>query len=164
MSIETINAWAQFAAALGVIGSLFYLAAQVRQNARSSQAVVVDSLARSMHDLALAIAQDAELLRVLTVILPNWDAATEMDKARAFSFILGYFKLFENAWFQMRKGMLERDQWQGYEAFLRMVYGMPSVKKWWSMRRSFFAPGFVDYVEQLKTRPEVPTFSEIIRS
>jgi hypothetical protein len=45
-----------------------------------------------------------------------------------------------------------------------MVCDMPSVKKWWSMRRSFFAPGFADYVEQFKTRPEVPTFSEIIRS
>jgi hypothetical protein len=147
-----------------MIGSLFYLAAQVLQNTRSSRALVVDSLARSMHDLAFAIAQDAELLRVLTVILPNWDASTEMEKARASSFILGYFKLFENAWFQMRKGMLERDQWQGYEVFLRMVCDMPSVKKWWPLRRSFFAPGFVDYVEQFKTRPEVPTFSEIIRS
>jgi hypothetical protein len=164
MSIEIINAWAQFVAALGVIGSLFYLAAQVRQSSRSSQALVVDSLARSMHDLAFAIAKDTELLRVLTEILPNWDASTEMDKARASSLILGYFKLFENAWFQMRKGMLEHDQWQGYEAFLRMVYDMPSVKKWWSMRRSFFAPGFADYVEQIKTRTDVRTFNEIIRS
>ena len=164
MSIETINAWAQLLAAIGVIGSLFYLAAQVRQNTRSSRALVVDSLARSMHDLALAIAQDNELLRVLTVILPNWDASTEMEKARASSFILGYFKLFENAWFQMRKGMLEPDLWQGYEAFLRIVYDMPSVKKWWSMRRSFFAPGFADYVEQIKTRADVLTFSEMIRS
>jgi hypothetical protein len=117
MSIEIINAWAQFVAALGVIGSLFYLAAQVRQSSRSSQALVVDSLARSMHDLAFAIAKDTELLRVLTEILPNWDASTEMDKARASSLILGYFKLFENAWFQMRKGMLEHDQWQGTRHF-----------------------------------------------
>jgi len=65
---------------------------------------------------------------------------------RAASFLLGYFKLFENAWFQMRKGTLERDQWQGYDAFLRTVLGQPAVKPWWQMRRTFFAPGFREYV------------------
>jgi hypothetical protein len=51
--VETINVWAQLIASIGVIVSLFYVAAQVRQNTRSSRAIVVDSLARSMHDLAI---------------------------------------------------------------------------------------------------------------
>ena len=49
MNVETINVWAQLIASIGVIVSLFYVAAQVRQNTRSSRAIVVDSLARSMH-------------------------------------------------------------------------------------------------------------------
>jgi hypothetical protein len=52
MSMETINVWAQLIASIGVIISLFYLAAQVRQNTRSARAIVADSLAKSMHDLA----------------------------------------------------------------------------------------------------------------
>ena len=52
MNVETINVWAQLIASVGVIASLFYLAVQVRQNTRSSRAIVVDSLARSMHDCA----------------------------------------------------------------------------------------------------------------
>jgi hypothetical protein len=47
MSMETINVWAQLIASIGVIISLFYLAAQVRQNTRSARAIVVDSLAKS---------------------------------------------------------------------------------------------------------------------
>ena len=86
MNIELINAWAQLIAAVGVIASLFYLAAQVRQNTRSSRAVVVDGLARSMHDLAITIAQNDELLRGLTHVLPNWASATETERARASSF------------------------------------------------------------------------------
>ena len=56
MNLETINILAQLMASIGVIISLFYLAAQVRQNTRSSRALVVDSLARSMHDLAFEMA------------------------------------------------------------------------------------------------------------
>ena len=49
--MEVVNAIAQLIAAVGVIVSLFYLAAQVRQNTRSMRAVVVDSLAHSLVDL-----------------------------------------------------------------------------------------------------------------
>ena len=144
MNLEAINTWAQLIASAGVIGSLFYLAAQVRQNTRSSRAVVVDSLATSMHDLAFAMAQNDQLLKSVTVTLHDWNGATEIERARAASFMLGYFKLFENAWFQMRKGTLERDQWHGYDAFMRTVIMQPAVKHWWQMRRQFFAVCFRD--------------------
>ena len=58
MNVETINVWAQLIASIGVIISLFYVAAQVRRNTRSSRAIVVDSLARSMHDLAIEMGQN----------------------------------------------------------------------------------------------------------
>jgi len=37
MGVQTVNLWAQLIASLGVIGSLFYLAAQVRQDTRVYQ-------------------------------------------------------------------------------------------------------------------------------
>ena len=42
VKLEAVNALAQLIAAIGVIVSLFYLAAQIRQNTRSMRAVVVD--------------------------------------------------------------------------------------------------------------------------
>ena len=163
MNVETINVLAQLIASIGVIISLFYLAAQVRQNTRSSRALVVDSLARSMHDLAFEMAQSDQLLKTATT-LKDWKNATELERARAASFMLGYFKLFENAWFQMRQGTLERDQWEGYDAFLRSVWSEPAVKTWWTMRRMFFAPGFRKYVEDCKEAPSTPTLSELVQS
>jgi hypothetical protein len=121
MSVETINAWAQLVASAGVIGSLFYLAAQVRQNTRSSRAVVVDSLARSMHDLAFAMAQNDNLLRIVTTTLHDWDGATETEKARAASFLLGYFKLFENAWSKCAK-----ERWSAINGRGTMGFSGPS--------------------------------------
>lgn len=161
--METINVWAQLIASIGVIVSLFYLAVQVRQNTRSSRAIVVDSLARSMHDLAFEMAQNDQLLMTATM-LRDWSSASELERARCAAFMRGYFKLFENGWFQMRKGTLERDQWEGYDAFLRTVWMHPTVKTWWSMRRTFFAPGFREYVENLKDSPSVPSFGELAQT
>jgi hypothetical protein len=163
MNVETINVWAQLIASVGVIVSLFYVAAQVRQNTRSSRAIVVDSLARSMHDLAFEMAQSDQLLTTATM-LKDWSSASELERARYASFMLGYFKLFENAWFQMRQGTLEHDQWEGYDAFLRSVWTVATVKTWWSMRRSFFAPGFRSYVENLQDAPGVPSLNQLTRT
>ena len=164
MNVETLSAWAQLIASIGVILSLFYLAAQVRQNTRSSRAIVVDSLANSMHDLAFEMAKNDQLLKIITTTLQDWEGATELERARAASFMLGYFKLFENAWFQMRKGMLEQDQWEGYDAFLRTVWTQPAVKTWWSMRRTFFAPGFRNYVESVEQASGAPTINDLVQA
>jgi len=51
VNLETISAIAQIVAAIGVIASLFYLAAQIRQNTRSQRAVVVDALTRGIADI-----------------------------------------------------------------------------------------------------------------
>ena len=50
-----------------------------------------------MHDLAFEIAQNDQLLKLATTSLQDWNRATELERARFASFILGYFKLFENA-------------------------------------------------------------------
>ena len=163
MNLETINVWGQLIASLGVIVSLFYVAAQVRQNTRSARAVVVDSLARSMHDLAIQMAQNDQLLMTASM-LKDWSSASEMERARYASFMLGYIKLFENGWFQMRQGTLEAEQWEGYDAFLRSVWMVPTVKTWWSMRRTFFAAGFRNYVENLKEASDVPSLTQLTRT
>jgi hypothetical protein len=63
VKLEAVNALAQLIAAIGVIVSLFYLAAQIRQNTRSMRAVVVDSLADSLVDLLGLHAQNPQSLR-----------------------------------------------------------------------------------------------------
>jgi len=62
VNLETVNAVAQLIAAVGVIASLFYLAAQIRQNTRSMRAMVVGSLAQSIADLIRSMPQDRELM------------------------------------------------------------------------------------------------------
>ena len=48
VSLEMTNSIAQIVAAIGVIASLFYLGAQIRQNTKSQRSIVVDSLTSSL--------------------------------------------------------------------------------------------------------------------
>ena len=128
VKLEAVNALAQLIAAIGVIVSLFYLAAQIRQNTRTARVVVVDSLAHSLVDLLGPHAQNPESLRAFSVVTENWNAASDEDRAHTLPLIFALFKLFENAWFQQRQGTLDRQQWDGWDAYIRIYFHRLGVK------------------------------------
>ena len=161
MSLETINSIAHIVAALGVIASLFYLGAQIRQNTRSQRAVVVDALTRGIADILSG--QTPEIMRSFVRVVENLESASEDDRLRALPQLFALFKLFENAWFQQRQGTLDREQWQGWDAYIRTYYHRPGVKSWWLMRRAAFAPGFRDYLESSEPIGEMTKLSELIQ-
>ena len=82
---------------------------------------------------------------------------------RALPLLFSTFKLFENAWFQQRQGTLEPQQWEGWDAYIRMYYHRPGVKVWWRMRRAAFAAGFRDYIEKSEPITELPPVGQLIR-
>ena len=163
MKLEAVNAIAQLIAAIGVIVSLFYLAAQIRQNTRSMRAVVVDSLAHSLVDLLGPHAQNPQSLRAFSVVTENWNGASDEDRARTLPLIFALFKLFENAWFQQRQGTLDRQQWAGWDAYIRIYYHRLGVKTWWTMRRAAFAEGFRNYLEKSQPVEDLTPISQLIR-
>ena len=162
MNLETISAIAQIVAAIGVIASLFYLAAQIRQNTRSQRAVVVDALTRGIADILSG--QTPETLRCFARVMENLESASEEDRLRALPQFFALFKLFENAWFQQRQGTLDREQWQGWDAYIRTYYHHPGIKSWWLMRRAAFAPGFRDYLEATKPTSDMTSLTQLIQA
>ena len=163
MNLETLSAIAQLVAAIGVIASLFYLAAQIRQNTRSQRSVVVDSLTSSLIALLGPQAADPSQMRAFASAVEDWHGATEEDRMRAVSLLFITFKLFENAWFQQRQGTLEPEQWEGWDLHMRVYYHRPGVKTWWADRRTMFAHGFRNYIEATKPVSGVSPLSQLIR-
>jgi len=163
VKLELLNAFAQLIAAIGVIASLFYLAVQIRQNTRSQRSIVVDSLTGSLIALLGPQATDPALTRAFAAAVEDWHAATEEDRLRAIALLLMLFKLCENAWFQQRQGTLDREQWQGWDLYIRAYYHRPGVKSWWSLRRGMFAAGFRDYLEATEPIAEAVPLTELIR-
>jgi hypothetical protein len=82
---------------------------------------------------------------------------------RALPLLFSTFKLFENAWFQQRQHTLDAQQWEGWDAYIRMYYHRPGVKTWWLMQRAAFAAGFRDYLESSEPIKDLPPISELIR-
>jgi hypothetical protein len=163
VSLETLNSIAQIVAAIGVIASLFYLAAQIRQNTKSQRSVVVDSLTTSLIALLVPQSADPKLMRSFAAAIDDWYGASEEDRARAVSTLFLTFKVFENAWFQQQQGTLEREQWEAWDLHIRGYYHRPGVQIWWADRGGIFAAGFRKYLEATKPVTGLSPLSQLIR-
>jgi hypothetical protein len=161
VSLETINSIAQIVAAIGVIASLFYLAAQIRQNTRSMRAMVVDALTRGIADILSG--QTPDVVRSLARVVEDLESASEEDRLRVLPQFFALFKLFENAWFQERQRTLDPEQWRGWDAYIRSYYHRPGVKSWWLMRRAAFAPGFRDYLEGTEPVSDMTPLTQLLQ-
>jgi hypothetical protein len=163
VNLETINALAQLIAAIGVIASLFYLAAQIRQNTRSMRAIVVDSLAKSISDVIRPAAEVPELMRAVHDVAEDYHNASKEDLLRSLPLLFSLFKLFENAWFQHCQGTLDPGQWQGWDAYIRMYFHRPGIQDWWQLRRAAFAPGFCNYLQNTTPVSDLQSAAQLIR-
>jgi hypothetical protein len=112
---EAVNAIAQLIAAIGVIVSLFYLAAQIRQNTRSTRAVVVDSLTRALVELLGQQTQRPELIRSFSAMTESWHGATGIAREPCPSFSqLSSFS-------RMRRSSSAKTPWIGSDGKVGML-------------------------------------------
>ncbi len=153
MDLETLATVAQIGGSFTVVISIVGLIVTIRQQAKFQKALVVDSLAAAITAINIPNTESAELGIALSTACADWKAATREQRVMAHFFLFSFFKLLENAWYQQRSGVLDREQWIGWDQMLRKYFHAPGVKTiWWPNRRHTYSPLFQEYLEQ--TRPD----------
>jgi hypothetical protein len=151
MNWEAIQAVAESVGAVGVIGSLAYLAAQVRHNTRALHATANQDLVTSYNQL-LEFAKTeygAGIYHgVFTGPAPDW-TVTEFTAER--TLVDQGLRVFEQAYLQQRAGMLQEQVWQGWEETIRLAANVPAVLRYWTQLRTQLSPGFVSFIEGCQT-------------
>jgi hypothetical protein len=151
MNWEAIQAVAESVGAVGVVGSLVYLGAQVRHNTRALQATANQDLVTSYNQLVEFAKTEygAGIYHaVFTTPPPDWTTAeftaerTLVDQA---------LRVFEQAYLQQRAGLLQEEVWQGWEETIRLAANVPAALRYWTQMKAQLSPGFVSFIEGCQT-------------
>ena len=147
MSLSEFADIASVVAALAVVLTLPVLIISIRQNTKAQRAIVVDNLAAGIANINVPLTQDPAIGAALQATAQDWHSATREQRIRAHYFYYSIFKLYENAWYQMRAGILEPDVWEGWAANLVKSYHLPGVRDvWWPARQHSYTKAFRDYL------------------
>ncbi len=79
MNTERLNAWLTLGANIGVILGLLFLAYEINQSTRATEAAASDSVVDGFNTLALSIIEDPDVARIFYVGMHNPELLTDVE-------------------------------------------------------------------------------------
>ena len=147
MTLEALANIGEIIGALGVIVSLLYVAAQVRQNTAAQHmetyAQAVDRIGR----LQAEVSRDDELLRAWSRGMQDPDSLTPVQRLRMNWSLYAAFGDMEFLYVAARKSSLPDEIWERWSATLDWWVAMPGVQAWWSSLPTRFERSFTEHID-----------------
>jgi hypothetical protein len=139
MGWDAISVVGQLIGAVGVIASLGYLAAQIRQNTRAVRGASEFEAMNQYTSLYDCLVQTPELLEFvvraqdpalrLTDLTPEERVRMGIFARTVFLRLQAHFKLFQN-------GLIDRDGWENWRSYGRGFLEPPVLAEWWEGERT----------------------------
>ncbi len=147
MNWQAIGAVGEILGAVGVIATLGYLAAQIRQNTRSSREAASRASFDTVTRINLLLVENPE---VADLAIRGRSGLGDFDGAEALRFtylMMSTFLMYQDMYFHARRSEIEPHLWHTTEAGFEPVLRSPGMWSWWESNQWRFAPEFVEYVE-----------------
>jgi len=147
MSMSELADLASVIAAIAVVLTIPVLIISIRQNTKAQRAIVVDNLATGIANINVPLTSDPQIGAAVLAATRDWRAATREQRIVAHYFLYSLFKLHENAWYQMKAGILEPHIWEGWAANIIKLYHTQGIQDvWWPARQTSFNKEFCDFL------------------
>jgi hypothetical protein len=155
MDLDQLGNLGEFVSGVAVVASLIYVAIQIRQNTRATQAATLQEVSRDMREQF----SPKPIVHEASRKISGGEKLTFEERWAWNQYTMNTFRMYENQWFQHRRGALDAQLFRGYQNHIYFTMELPGIKAFWeNAKNAFFHPQFVIHVEELlKTRPDLPT-------
>jgi hypothetical protein len=149
MNWEAVSATGEILGSLAVIGSIFYLALQVRHAAAVAKASTQQSAAQMSIDSLMATL-DSQILSTASRKASNEEELNPEELSNYIRWVWVRMRVAENAFYQYRQGLLDSDAWLGHSATILAHVGSGSVAEpYWARVSLSYSGSFRDEVERV---------------
>lgn len=154
MNWEAIAAIGQVLGALGVIASLLYLAAQVRQTNRTSAVAAKLASTQQLTNFVDDLIGHPELMELWLKGRKDLSSLSELEHFRFSNMCLKAFWFFSTAEYQLRTGALDDENWVEFYSVIQFWLEGAGVRAWWlKTGRARFGKSFVAFIDaEIRTR------------
>ena len=147
MTIQDWGSLGELISGIAVVASLLYVAVQLKQNTNITRASARQSIAARASEFQLAVAQNDEILAVVTKLFQHEELSSQ-EEVRLHFFLGCLFRAAEEAFLQHREGFLEDEYWNKRGNLVLNYLRYPGIFEAWRPRlRSTYHSDFVEWVE-----------------
>lgn len=150
----TLQEILQILGGVGVIGSLIYVAIQIRNNARAVRAATYLQISHTQTSALFNMANNADLAELVVRGGNDFAALKGLDRAR-FRFHAMFVLTFnQNIFFQHKIGMITGSDWDSFKYDLVSYFDMGGARAAWPTYKKRFNKEFQAHVDHIVERIE----------
>ena len=164
MSLEDLGNIGELIAAIATLGTLIYLALQIKQNSESVRVSAEQTILTSLNEALQMAASSPQVARVMIIGQTDFDSLPEDEQAQFLVWVFAWFRVLEQGHHYNQKGILDDQVWLGHVEHLRQITKSPAIKFWWGNRKLFFSESFRNFVNRTaEEQTEAPMTAHMIR-
>jgi hypothetical protein len=153
VTIQDLGSIAELIAAIATVVTLTYLAVQIRNNTRATQAESRRSEIQTSAAILHPLVADREVARIFSAGLADFSSLSPEDQTR-FTMLLGHLIGAEGAIFdEVRLRVVSRDTLHRRTPNLRSFLDTPGGREFWKRFSDRYPNDFREYVEREILRP-----------
>lgn len=142
MTLEQVFLVSQTIAALAIVGSLIFVALELRNSNRASRHRAAEEAHQKYQALQLEVATDADVARVWVTGLHDFSSLDAVDRTRFLLLGHNVFKNWESIHMVHREGHLPDDTYASADLMAGDLLAYAGLRTAWSSRQKYFYPAF----------------------
>lgn len=149
MNWDAIAATGSILGSIAVIGTIFYLAMEVRHAVAVSKAATQQAAAQMTID-SFAVTLDSQVLSVASRKATAGEPLSPDELSNYLRWVWMRMRVADNAYYQYRKGLLELDAWLGHSVTVIAHVGPGTVAEpYWERTAVSYSGAFRNEVERI---------------
>jgi len=145
---ESLGNIGDFIGGFGVVGTVIYLAYQIRQNTASTRSATYQAVVADVSEWTLRIGLCPESTRIFITGSENLEDLSSEEVAQLNFLLASVIRHFENIHYQYITGAIDQDVWDGWSSRMLGVLGQPGVKAWWDSQKTVFSNDFQAFIDE----------------
>jgi hypothetical protein len=154
LPLDQIFVVAQILAAVAVIATLGYLAAQTRQQARISRSEMYMSISDGWGRIAADMRRDPEFTRLLRVALRSWTEISKNQQVRVHGFLTDLIVHLDAVLTLRAQELIDEDLSHPWVDNSLGVILTPGGAEWWAETNFYFTPQVRDELDRRLGAPD----------
>jgi len=148
VTLENMFYLSQTVAAFAIVGSLLFVAVEVRGSNQVNRHRAIEELLEDYRGVRMSIATNDDLARAWLSGLHNFEGLDPLDKVR-FSLTADlFFHTHESIYMHYKGGRITRAMYEPQKANIADFLRYPGLQTVWALRKRYFHVGFQSHVEE----------------
>ena len=152
MNWEIVGSTGEWAGAIAVVVTLFYLARQIRQNTHATRATSHHAITDALNELNFTLATNDSAAQIWQSGMKDRGALNDLQRDQYDALVRAYLHVCDTMYYQAQVGAGDHGLWQAEQRYVAITLTTKGGSEWWQENHQSISADFRNAVEAIIRR------------